>query len=195
MPRAAGPDRRGGRWLAAGDRLPERDRVVVHEQWLIDLLADVDCRDVRAGQPPGDAQLFLHPRHAVCRPGDPNDDGCAGELEDRVLAEAHQLGAVAVQARSFARRPEYGESRGRREPFGGIRHGVQDSRPGGPRSRAPCGKGGLRVPGIGGKADGHHVWLVRSARVRVRLAEGAGSALRGEHAAVAVGVGRARGHL
>ena len=35
--------------LAAGDRLPERDWAAVHQQRLIDVVVDADCRDVCAG--------------------------------------------------------------------------------------------------------------------------------------------------
>ena len=36
-----------GRRLAAGDRVPERDRVAVRHHRLIDLVVDADCGDIR----------------------------------------------------------------------------------------------------------------------------------------------------
>ena len=67
-----------GHRLTAGHRVPERDRVAVHQQRLLDLLVNPDRRDACRGQPPGDAQFFLYPGQPVSRAGDPDHDRRGG---------------------------------------------------------------------------------------------------------------------
>ena len=104
------------RRVAAGHRVPERDRVAVHQQRLIDLLVHADRRDLRCGQPPGDAQLPLHPAQPVSGAGDPDHDRRGGQPVDRVLAESQQLSAVTGEACLIAGLPQRGQDRRGREP-------------------------------------------------------------------------------
>ena len=99
----------GGSWVAAGHGLPERDRVPVYQQRLLDVLDHTDRWDVRGCQPPGDAQLPFHSREPVVGAGDPDHDRIDGQTVDGVLAEAQELGVAAAQSCLVACLVEYGE--------------------------------------------------------------------------------------
>ena len=127
----------GGRRLAARDRVPERDRVAVHQQRLIDLVVDADCGDVRGW-------LATGRRTVLC---------CTRRIRSADRAIRTTIGAPASWKIAFSPRrsssapsllspacaqaaPERRKHGGRRELRSGIRHGVQDSRHRGLRSRA-----------------------------------------------------------
>jgi hypothetical protein len=87
----------GGLGVTATYCAPERNRVAVGEERLVDVLGYADGGNVAVGQSPGDAEFLPDPAHSAGRPGDPHDDGRISQPVNRVLADPDQLSAFAVQ--------------------------------------------------------------------------------------------------